>query len=129
MAYELIWETRGVVCRFTGVASDQDLRAANLGMTEDPRFDCLEYQLVDFVDVETLDFTSNMIRWAASHDYQASMRNSSVRVAIVGDNTLLLGLANMYRALFDIEGGTWEQGQFNTVDEARVWLGSADPSE
>jgi hypothetical protein len=31
-------------------------------------------------------------------------------------------MANIYRTMFDIRGGTWKQRHFATVDEARAWL-------
>ena len=126
MPYELIWEERGGVCHFSGVATDHDLKQANLDTFSDPRFADMEYQLVDFTDVTSLDFSSVVMRWAAEYDLKASKRNPSVRVAIVGDDQLLLGLTNIYRITFDLEGGPWEQGQFATVDEARAWLAGKD---
>ena len=126
MPYELIWEARGAVCRFSGVASDHDLRQANLDTFNHPRFADIDYQLVDFTDVTRLDFSIDVMRWAADWDLQASKRNPSVRVAIVGEDQLLIGLTNMYRIILDIQGGPWEQGQFATVDKARAWLAGAD---
>jgi hypothetical protein len=32
----------------------------------------------------------------------------------------------MYRAEFEIRGGTWAQGLFDTVEEARAWLAKSD---
>ncbi len=122
MAYDLIWEKQGVVFRFSGVASDHDLRQANLDFHNHPKFESLEYSIVDFTDVTKLEFSSHAVRLVASTDVEASKRNPSLRVAIVGEELLLIGLANMYRAHLELEGGTWEQGQFATVDEARAWL-------
>ncbi len=126
MPYELIREDRGVVFRFWGVASDHDLRQSNLDFYDHPRFADVDYQLVDFTDVTKLDFSSNTVRLVAEWDAQASKRNPSLRVAIVGEDQLLLGLANMYRITFEIQGGPWEQSQFATVDEARAWLAGED---
>jgi len=126
MPYELIREDRGVVFRFWGVASDHDLRQANLDFDDHPNFETLEYSIVDFTDVTKLDFSSHVVRLVAEGDAQASKRNPSLRVAIVGEDQLLIGLANMYRITFDIQGGPWEQGQFATVDEARAWLAGED---
>ena len=126
MPYELIWEDRGVVFRFSGVASDHDLRQSNRDFYDHPRFADADYQLVDFTDVTKLDFLSNTVRLVAEWDVQASKRNPSLRLAIVGEEQLLLGLANIYRITFDIQDGPWEQGQFATVDEARAWLAGED---
>ncbi len=126
MAYEVVREPRGVYCRFMGVASDDDLRQVNLAIVGDPGFESLEYQIADFTDADKLAFSSEAIRLAAATDRDSSMRNSKMRVAIVGPQKMLLGLANMYRAHFDLKGGKWEQGHFDTLDEARAWLGLGD---
>ena len=126
MPYELIWEARGVVFRFSGVASDHDLRQSNLDFYDHPNFETVVYQIADFTDVTKLDFSSYTVRLVAERDAQASKRNPSLRVAIGGAEQLLIGLANMYRITFDIQGGPWEQDQCATVDEARAWLAGGD---
>ncbi len=126
MPYELIWEERGVVFRLWGVASDHDLRQSSLDFYDNPRFAEIDYSLADFTDVTKLDFSSNAIRLVASTDIEGSKRNPSLRVAIVGEEQLLIGLANMYRITLDIQGSPWEQGQFATVDEARAWFAGED---
>jgi len=108
------------------VASDYDLRLAKLDFDDYPGFKALEYSIVDFTDVTKLDLSSHTVRLVAATDAKESKRNPSLRVAIVGEDQLLLGLANMYRIEFDVKGGPWEQGQFATVDEARAWLAGED---
>ena len=122
MPYKLIWEEWGVVFRFSGVASDHDLKQSNIDVFDHPSFETLEYQIADFSDVTRLDFSSDGIRWGADWVLQASKWNPNIRVAIVGEDQLLIGLANMYRIEFDLKGGFWEQEQFATMDEARAWL-------
>ena len=122
MPFELTWEDRGVLCRFSGIASDDDLRQANFNIYSNPKFEEIDYELIDFTDVTRLDFSSQVVRLTAGEDFRASKRNPSVRAAIVGEEKLLIGLANMYRITMDVQGATWEQGQFATVAEARAWL-------
>ena len=38
MPYELIWEDRGVVFRFSDVADDDDLKQSNKEVFDNPRF-------------------------------------------------------------------------------------------
>ncbi|MDP6831096.1 MAG: hypothetical protein QF521_10775 [Alphaproteobacteria bacterium] len=129
MAYELVWEPRGKITRYTGIISDDDILRAIQTTTADPRFESLEYQIADFSDADTIVVSSETIRSTASLDREASLRNPKIRVAIVGHEQALLGLANMYRIYFELDGGTWQQEQFKTLEEARAWLGIADPSE
>ena len=126
MPYELIWEDRGVVLRFWGVASDHDYRQSSLEFYGHPKAADIDYTLVDYTDVTKLDYSINFLRSSAASDAEASKRSPSMRVAIVGKEQLLLGLTNMYLTHFDLQGGTWEHVQFTTVDEARVWLAVED---
>ena len=126
MPYELIWEDRGVVARYWGVASDHDLQQANRDIVNSLRFADIDYTLDDYTNVTRIDFSSHVVRRSADLDLQASKRNPSLRVAIVGEDKLLLGLANMYRLTLDSQGGPWEQGHFAAMDEARAWLAGED---
>ena len=122
----LFSDVRGVVVRFSGVASDHDLRQANRAFHDHPSFETLEYSIIDFTDVTKLDFSSHAARLIADNDFKASKRNPSLRLAIVGGGLNLIGLANMYRTLFELQTGPWKQGQFATVDEARAWVVGED---
>ena len=126
MAFELIWEPEGAVIQYSDVVTDDDIRQANLDIFDDTRFDTLRYEICIYTDITALDRSSEFVRWVADFDLQASKRNPSVRVAVVGEQPLLKGITNMYRAEFELRGGTWGQGLFNTVEEARVWLAIKD---
>ena len=126
MAFELIWEPEGVVIQYAGVVSDDDIRQANLDIFDDPRFDTLMYEICIYTDIAALDRSSEIVRWVADFDLQASKRNPAIRVAVVGEQPLLRGITNMYRAEFELRGGTWGQGLFDTVEEARAWLANED---
>ena len=126
MPYELTWEERGVLIRFWDVVSDHDLMQSNLDCYDNPRFETAGYEIADFTEATKLAFSSGTLRRVAELDFKASKRNPAMRLAVVGEELLLLGLANMYRALFDLEGGIWEQAQFATVDEARPWCVGGD---
>jgi hypothetical protein len=117
----LIWEERGSLVRYSGIVTDHDVRQSTLDQYNDHRFETLKYQIVDFTNVTKLDLSSELVRWVAKFDAQASERNPLIRTAVVGDEPLLKGLANMYRSNFDLSDGSWEQEHFSTMDEARAW--------
>ncbi len=129
MPYELTWEARGVLFTFSGTASDDDLRQSNVDVYAHPKFASIDYEIADFTAVTRLQFSAEALRWTANADFDASQRNPGIRVAIVGTEPVLLGLANMYRALTDVRGNPWKQGQFATVDEARIWLAGDNPRD
>ena len=108
--------------RLWGVATDRDLQQSGCDLYDHPSFETLEYLIDEYTDVTKLDISSNGVHLVAELDAEASKRNPSLRVAIVGDEQLLLGLTNMYLITFDLQGGTWVQATFATVDEARAWL-------
>jgi hypothetical protein len=122
MSCELIWEQQGFLFRYSGVATDDDLRRVNIEVLDDPRFDSQTYQIADFSNITKLEFSSEIIHWIAKSDSRAALRNPNIRVAVVGRQSLLLGLANMYRIYFDLNGGTWKQKQFAAMEQAHAWL-------
>ncbi|MDP6874003.1 MAG: hypothetical protein QF521_10770 [Alphaproteobacteria bacterium] len=128
MAHELAWELTGAVAHFSGDVSDQDLFQATQAVHQDPRFESLEYLVADFTNASKITMSLEAVRLTAANDQQASERNPAIRLCIVGQQQILMGLANVYRAHFDLDGGGWELMHRNTMAEARTCLGLADPS-
>ena len=48
MPYKVIWEHEGLVFRFSGVVSDEELVGATEEVNSNPLFPAVNYQIVDF---------------------------------------------------------------------------------
>ena len=122
MPYELIWEDRGLLFRFWDVVTGDELVQCNLDAYSDPRFESIEYELVVFSDSVVFEVSTNKVRLVATMDSGASKRNPKIVVAIVTSQTLVHGLANLYRLQHEATGGSWRTEHFKTEEEARRWL-------
>ena len=122
MPYELIWEDRGVLWRFRDVVTGEELVQANLDIYSDPKFESIKYELVNFSDSVVFKASSETVRLVAEMDAEASKRNQKIVVVIVASQTVIQGLANLYRLQHEATGGSWRTEYFATEEEARRWL-------
>ena len=121
MPYKLSWEPFGVVCRFSGVVSDEELVAVNEEVHASALFAAIEYLIVDFSMIERFDVSSATVRSVAALDRAAAEINPHVRVAIITSEVFLRGMANMYAIEHEVAGGSWSTEVFEREEDARAW--------
>ena len=122
MSCEISWEPSGVVFRFSGVVSDEDLIASNEEVLyTSPLFPIMRYQIVDFSMVEEFDVSSATVRAVAESDRRAAETNPDVKEAIITSAPLIRGMSNMYALTHESMGGTWTVEIFEREKEARAW--------
>ncbi len=122
MPYELNWEPSGVVFRFSGDVSDEDLLASNGEVYASPLLPTLKYQIVDFSMIEKFDVSSATVRSVADSDRRASETNPDVKVAIITSAPFLRGMSNVYALSHEAKGGTWTTQIFEREEGARGWV-------
>ncbi len=122
MPYELIWDDRGLLFRFWDVVTGDELVQCNLDAYSDPKFESIEYELAVFSDSVVFEASAETVRLVAELDVGASKRNPKIMVAIVASQTVIHGLANLYRLQHEATGGSWRTEFFETEEEARRWL-------
>ena len=125
MSFETIWEDKGILWEFHAELTDADLLESNLNLYESPRFMEINYELCDFTRVERISVSNEVIRKVAEMDEKASIRDPSIKAAIVTDSPLLHGLARMYE-LTGFENH-WEIQIFKDVISARKWIAERLP--
>ena len=106
MPYKLIWEHEGVVFRFSGVVSDEDLLASNDDVYTSPDFPVMKYQIVDFSVIDELGVSPDAVRRVAWMDQMASEINPDVRVAIITSASFVQGMSRMYATGHEAQGGS-----------------------
>ena len=118
MPYDVVWENRGVVFRFWDVVTDDELVQSNLDVYSGNKFETIEYELAIFLDTVTFKASSATVRRVAKMDAEASKRNSKMVVAIVASQTVIRGLANLYRLESEASGGQWNTEYFESEADA-----------
>lgn len=119
MGYELIWEPRGVLKRFYGEVTDNDVAGSVAQIQGDRRFDTLRYCINDFLDGSGHQVSLDAVEEIAAIDDAASISNPHIRVALVAATPEFIELAKQYA------GSTMKLHPtriFSSLDEARIWL-------
>ena len=121
MPYEVSWEPSGVVQRYSGVVSDEDVIAANREVYANPLLPAMKYQIVDFSTIEKLDVSNATVQAVAGMDERAAVLNPGVKVAIITSAPFVRGMSNMYALSHRARGGSWTTKSFEREEDARAW--------
>lgn len=126
MAFETLWKNKLVLWKFSGIVTDSDLLQSNLEVYGDSRFDDIRYQILDLLDVASVEvgdpnLAVRTIRRVAELDKAAAKTNPSIKVATVAHIEVLATLANLYES--EIADSPWESEVFTSMDDAKKWLG------
>jgi hypothetical protein len=121
MPYEVSWEPSGVVQRYSGVVSDEDVIAANREVYANPLLPAMKYQIVDFSLVEKIDVSSATARAVADSDRRVAETNPDVKAAIITSAPFVRGMSNLYATTHEVRGGSWTTKIFEREEDARAW--------
>lgn len=119
MAFELVWERRGVYRRYRGdVTIAERLRSLDL-ICGDPRFDDLRFTITDFLAVETFEATAASTEEIAAMHIEPLRTNPKIVIAAVAvDNQVIAAIAHFKSLAFT----TQPYSVFSTVEAARAWV-------
>lgn len=117
--YEHAWEERGIVRRFIGKVTGQDLAASAIEGQADARFDLLRYVINDFRDCESLVVDPSTMEEVAARDSGAARTNGNIVIAVVSDDPRVLAVSDLY---VRDPLSPYPVRNFGTMDEARAWL-------
>lgn len=121
MSYTTEWKENGIRWTYCGVVTAKEVLESNLEIYGDDRFDSLAYELVDLSQAERLELTETQVKKIAYLDKATARSNPDMRVALVSKMELIKELFEMYARYS--EESPWEIEIFETVEEAREWLG------
>ncbi|MCP4710660.1 MAG: hypothetical protein GY869_18705 [Planctomycetes bacterium] len=121
MPYTTEWKENGIWWTYSGVVSAKEVLECNLEIYGDDRFDNLAYQMVDLSQAERLELTEAQVKKIAYLDKAAARSNPNIQVALVSKMDLIKELLEMYARYS--EESPWEIDIFETLAEARKWLG------
>ena len=119
MGYELHWEDRGVVKRYFGQVSSEELLAPVVATEADKRFDTLRFVINDFLEAKGVAFTQADIDLIAAHDMGAAATNPNIKVAVVAAQPEVIDLVQRY---MQVAVRAYPTSIFSTMAEARAWV-------
>lgn len=124
MPYTTSWETNGIVWRYSGVVTDNNILDANYEFYGDYRSDTAKYQIVDGMAITSLEVSEDLIEQLAIMDAESSRRIKDVKVALVGTDSEVTASFQAYIDASQENGGKWSFGLFADVESARRWIES-----
>lgn len=119
MGYELHWEDRGVVKRYFGHVSGEELLAPVVATEADRRFDSLRFVINDFLEAKSVTFTQADIDLIAAHDMGAAATNPYIKVTVVATQPEVIDLVQRY---MQAAVRAYPTSIFLTMAEARAWV-------
>lgn len=119
MPYAMSWKTGGVIWRFHGVVTSEDVIQSNLAIYGDSRFDNLRYQVVDLSTIEQFSVTSDALDEIAAMNRAASLSNPRLVVAVAATGEEALKLAEIYESA--MSKSSWKVRVFRSVKDAEDW--------
>lgn len=120
MAWEVVWEPKGVWRRFSGTLELSDLLAAVEVVQKDLRYDSLRYSINDFLAVEQFSDPAGLTQGTDIVLGQAiggSFSNTNLVMAIVATQPAIIAVAQMF-----LGGMPYPVQLFSTVESARAWV-------
>lgn len=118
---ELIWEPQGVLRRFSGEVTSDQLDASARQLQASDRIDTLRYIIHDFTAATAIHASPEEVEFMAVRASVALLRNTRVRIAFAGEHPII-------RALIDAFNGKGISPlrchAFPTLDAARAFTAS-----
>lgn len=120
MTFTIQWQEKGVFITFRGIVKSQDLIDANNYLLSNADFDSLDYQVVDFSDVEDFKVTSYDMGIIGSMNNSQTLFNKKMKVAFITSDIYIkeqIKEYNKYMIKTD-----WEIQIFKNLQEAKKWV-------
>lgn len=119
MAYDIIWEDKGVYWKYRGRVTGKEIVEASTSIYGDPRFINLKYKFVDFLDAQSIDIDKDQLALIAYQHLAAERSNPYIKNAILikTGETIVKDFAAFFNK------SSWEIRVFYDQDEADQWVG------
>lgn len=124
MSYQLNWKMPGLYINYFNTISISTICNASIEVFGDSRSDRLQYIISDFSDVDKNDVHETQTDIPAIVDKAISIRINKIKMAFVAKDDLLKTLCTKYIDHSVSLENPWEFQLFDTIDEARQWVGA-----
>ena len=119
MPFETTFEEEAVYWRFFGTVTFADMFDANKAMWNHPRADRIRFQVVDFLDAGTIEYSDKDAVAFSKLDDAAALSFPEMRVAIIAVAPDHIELCRAYIEGLDAKG--WRARVFSERDTAISW--------
>ncbi|TBW29194.1 hypothetical protein [Gramella sp. KN1008] len=125
MPYKTTWEANGIVWRFYGDVTAEEIEAANDEFYRDERSDISTYQIIDVLEVNDVEWTDMDIKEMAAQDKGASLLLNRIYVAYISNKEAVTHVLEKYIEISQMLNSSWKFKGFTDMESARDWLKKA----
>ena len=122
MPHTINWNKEGVEVKFRGLLRPEDILTVNDILYRDSRFDTINYQLYDFLEVDEVNGSEVDVELIGTIDKQISIWNNKFKGVILAKDPQLIELLSVYKEL--LEGTNWQIKIFKNIESANEWINS-----
>lgn len=120
MTFNINWDKEGVYVKFRGLVTAQDLIDSNNYLMSNAKFDSINYQIFDFLDIEEFKVSSYDISIIGTMNKSQSEYNKDMMIAIISEDNNVKEIIKEYDQL--LFGTNWISKGFSSVENARTWV-------
>lgn len=121
MAYDVVWEERGIYKRFYGSVSADEFMQSIKSMQGDRRFDTARYSINDFLSVQKHMITEEDVKLFAAYAIGAFISNPNIKIAILTTDQSIISLVTFYSSP---KMSPFPLQVFSNLADARNWIAS-----
>lgn len=119
MAHRIEWREKGVYVKYEQHVELSEIREVDDTMYKDFRYQNIQYQIVDFIDVQETAMKKEDVNIIAGYEIGATMNNKEMKVAFVANNPFFIELIHLY--IERLTGMGWTFQLFEMLDDAEKW--------
>ena len=118
MPYEIQWEPRGVVKKFSGHVTAGEIMECIRKVTSDPRFAVLEYEIDDYLEADARGALPGEMEDVVAVRAGSVKANPNIVAAYIASDARVLELLGQYR----LDAAPHQVNIFSTIADARFWI-------
>jgi hypothetical protein len=126
MPYEETWEEKGLVWKFFGDVTGDEILRALLKRNMDCRFRRMQYMIFDFTSMDGYDVSEGDALKAAEYDAELHGLAPGLRIAIVATRGEVFEMTKLYSK--NTTETSWEVKIFPELQLAKNWLSKTSPA-
>ncbi len=127
MPYYTNWKKDGIIWKFYGDVTADEIERANNEFYENEGSDFAKYQIIDTLDVKSVEWNDIDIKKIAALDKGASIMINKLRVAYISNDEKVIKILEKYTEISRILNSTWEFRSFAETKPAIEWVKENEP--
>jgi hypothetical protein len=122
MAVNIEWKKNGIIAKFVGKVTIQEINESNRVMHGDARFDDLQYQISDFLEADPSLVSFDDALVPAATDLGASRTVHEMKIALIIQEPTAVELGKHYIEISKKLGSPWQFALFSCMEDAMKWV-------